>query len=66
MPFRIIHRRIQQATQYSEYLQVPSVTVALEQAEREAIMAYCAEQRQPLSAMVEEQIRELATEVADG
>ncbi|MFC6722067.1 ParB/RepB/Spo0J family partition protein [Halobacteriaceae bacterium SHR40] len=66
VPFRTIHRRIQQAAQYSEYLQVPSVTVALEQSEREAVMAYCAEQRQPLSALVEEQIKELAAEVGDG
>ncbi|WP_436903593.1 ParB/RepB/Spo0J family partition protein [Halovenus halobia] len=65
IPFRAVHRRIQQAGQYSEYLQVPSVTVALDQAEREAIMAYCAEQRQPLSALIESQVRTLATELIE-
>lgn len=42
-----------EATQYSEYLQVPSATVSLEQAKREAVMSYCAEQRQPLSELIE-------------
>lgn len=65
VPFRAVHRRLQQASQYSDYLQVPSVTVALENAEREAIMAYCARNRQPLSAVIESQVRALATELVE-
>ena len=65
VPFRTVHRQMQQTNRYGESLQVPSVTVALETAEREAIMAYCAEQRQPLSALIESQIRALATELIE-
>lgn len=65
VPFQSVHRRTQQESQYDEYLQVPSVSVALDQAEREAIMAYCAERRQPLSGVVEAHIRSLATELVE-
>lgn len=65
LPFRTVHKQTQQAKGASKYLQVPSVTVAVEPAEREAIKAYCAEQRQPLSALVEEKIHALAAEVTE-
>jgi ParB/RepB/Spo0J family partition protein len=65
LPFQSVHRRTQNETQYNEYLQVPSVSVALDQAEREAIMAYCAEHRQPLSSVIEAHIRSLATELVE-
>jgi hypothetical protein len=65
LPFQSVHRCTQRGIQYNEYLQIPSVSVALEQQEREAIMAYCAEQRQPLSSVVEDNIRSLATELVE-
>jgi hypothetical protein len=33
--------------------------------QREAIMAYCADQRQPLSALIEAHIQSLATELVE-
>ncbi|WP_436903791.1 hypothetical protein [Halovenus halobia] len=65
LPFQSVHRRTQHGIQYSEYLQIPSVSVTLEQEDREAIMAYCAAQRQPLSSVVENKICSLATELVD-
>ena len=65
VPFQSVHRRTQQESQYGEYLQVASVSMALDQAEWEAIMAYCAEHRQLLSGVVEAHIRSLATELVD-
>ncbi|WP_336326807.1 ParB/RepB/Spo0J family partition protein [Halovenus sp. HT40] len=65
LPFQLVHRRTQHENRYNEYLQIPNVSVALEQEEREAIMAYCAEHRQPLSCVVEDEIRSLATELIE-
>jgi hypothetical protein len=56
---------MQYTSRSEKYLQVPSVTVALTPAEQEAIKAYCAEQRQPLSVLVEQKIHALATEVTE-
>jgi len=41
------------------------VTVVLGEAEREAIIAHCAEQRHPLSALIEAQVRTLARELIE-
>jgi len=65
VPIQTVHRRIQQDGKYSEYLQIPQVTVDLDEDKRQAIMSHCADQRQPLSSLVEEQIRSVATELVE-
>ena len=64
-PLRSVHKEIQQTGRYDEHLHVPSVTVAMAAAEREAIMAHCADQRQPLSALIEAHIQSLAAELVE-
>jgi ParB/RepB/Spo0J family partition protein len=65
VPLQSIDKQIQKAGRYDEHLHVPSVTVTMDADQREAIMAYCADQRQPLSALIEAHIQSLATELVE-
>ena len=46
-----IHERVTQSGSVAAYLQVPSVAMTMSDAEKAAVMRYCADQRMPLSQL---------------
>ena len=63
MPLRTIHERVTQSGSNSAYLQVPSVAVTMSDAEKAAVMGYCADQRVPLSELVASELQQFAAEL---
>ena len=47
------------------YLQVPSVAMAMSDAEKAAVMRYCSDQRMPLSELVSSELQEFAAEICE-
>jgi hypothetical protein len=60
---RPIHERVTQSGLGAAYLQVPSVAVTMSDAEKAAVMGYCADQRVPLSELVASELQEFAAEL---
>lgn len=65
IPIQTVHKRIQQMHRYGAHLQLPRVTMDIDSEKKEAIMDYCRTERQPLSSVVEDQIRQLAVELVE-
>jgi len=62
----MIRREVLIGSDHNQYLIVPRVAVNLTTEQRQALMDYCHQHRQPLSDIVVEKISELAEEVVGG
>ena len=58
-------RGLTQSGSGAAYLQVPSVAIAMSDAEKAAVMRYCADQRMPLSKLVSGELQEFAAEICE-
>ena len=61
----VLHRKVLFGKDYDQYLRVPGVPVKLSTEEKQALMDYCHEQRKPLSEIVEDGIKALATKLLE-
>lgn len=62
-PLPTIHRRVTWDGHHSKYLELPRVTMEIEPQQKEALMEFCADERQPLADLVEGQLREFIAEL---
>lgn len=62
----IIQREVRVGSDHNQYLIVPRVAVELTTEQKQALMEYCHEQRQSLSALVTEEITAFATDILEG
>ena len=60
-----IHEWVTQSGSVAAYLQMPSVAMTMSDAEKAAVMRYCADQRMPLSELVSSELQEFAAEICE-
>lgn len=61
----VLHRKVLFGKDYDQHLRVPASPVKLSTEEKQALMDYCHEQRKPLSEIVEDGIKALATKLLE-
>jgi ParB/RepB/Spo0J family partition protein len=62
-PLETVRRQIRWEGKHPKYLEVPRLAIKLERSEKELLMEYCAEERETLHDIVEDQLREFVTEL---
>jgi hypothetical protein len=62
-PLRTIHKQVQWAGKYEEYVEVPRVAFKLDSQEKEALMDYCASNQRALRDLVESQLRDFVAQI---
>ena len=60
-----IRERVAQSGFGAAYLQVPRVAMTMSDAEKAAVMRYCADQRMPLNELVSSELQEFAAEICE-
>lgn len=64
-PLDVVRREVRLGQQHPRYIEVPRTVVRMDRDEKQALMAYCREQRQSLTEIVTETLESLATDVAE-